>query len=401
MGVLTTSVSTLMSQLQCTTHAMLGQQEERQIGDKMHAVDLRIMRLKMLADRAVTIEEKQGIMEKIKNLEIMHEEYEAHYEDLGTGITNVLTGPVQAALPPPQVPPGLLSPSMPPPPPPTLATPACQWNNILPPTPTATASKSGKKLDSSVNQVSPTKTLCMSSTTTQSSPHILNCASRTSSESSVENVFNPKSKRAKKDLAISTGEDSFSDNSMETEHTSTNVVSNVSLSKIAQTNLTCLMHPAPKIIHTTGTGRSDLQPMWLMRTHMLPIIYSDVRLKMDAGCMTGPNKSFSHFQPLAAIFVLPHFILKIMFLVCFLSLLQPVATLPPRASTLSIYALNVNGFISMAKIHHVNNVICSRQPHIFIVSETKTSSKMGSQLPTQEYNVYEETGVHCANHPYI
>jgi hypothetical protein len=96
----------------------------------------------------------------------MRDKLELRYKDLGTGITNVLTGPVQAALSPPQVPPGLSSPSMPPPPPPTPVTPARQQNNVLPPNPTATPSKSGKQLDSSVDQASPTKKLCMSPTTT-------------------------------------------------------------------------------------------------------------------------------------------------------------------------------------------------------------------------------------------
>jgi hypothetical protein len=156
------SISTLASQLQCTTHAMLGQCEERQIGDKMHAIDLRIMRLETLADRAVMVEEKRGIMEKIKNLENTHDELESRYEDLGMGVTNFLTGPIQAALPPPQIPHGLSSPSMLPPPPPTPASPTHQQNNVLPPTPTATLSKSWKQSDSSADQASPTKKPCMS-----------------------------------------------------------------------------------------------------------------------------------------------------------------------------------------------------------------------------------------------
>src|ERR1700736_4626892 len=93
MGVLTTSVSTLASQLQCTTHAMLGQREERQIGDKIHAIDMRIMRLESMADRAVTAEEKQTFIEKITGLERTQEELNLCYNDLGTGITNILTGP--------------------------------------------------------------------------------------------------------------------------------------------------------------------------------------------------------------------------------------------------------------------------------------------------------------------
>jgi hypothetical protein len=69
-----------------------------------------------------------------------------------------------------------------------------------------------------------------------------------------------------------------------------------------------------------------------------------------------------------------------------------------HALTLSIYALNANGFVSPAKIHHMNNVIHSRCFHVFVISETKTSLKMGSKLSSLGYNVYEETGVQCTNH---
>jgi hypothetical protein len=46
----------------------------------------------------------------------------------------------------------------------------------------------------------------------------------------------------------------------------------------------------------------------------------------------------------------------------------------------------------------MNNVICSRHPHVFVISETKTALFMGLRLPAQDYNVYEEVGVHCTNH---
>ena len=35
---------------------------------------------------------------------------------------------------------------------------------------------------------------------------------------------------------------------------------------------------------------------------------------------------------------------------------------------------------------------------MFIISETKTSAKMGSRLSSLGYNIYEETGVRCTNH---
>jgi hypothetical protein len=71
---------------------------------------------------------------------------------------------------------------------------------------------------------------------------------------------------------------------------------------------------------------------------------------------------------------------------------------PPCAPTLSVYALNANGFVSPTKIHHVNNMIRSRRPHILVISETKTSAKMSSKLSSLGYSLYEETGVQCTNH---
>src|ERR1700732_3042606 len=92
--------------------------------------------------------------------------------------------------------------------------------------------------------------------------------------------------------------------------------------------------------------------------------------------------------------LLQHCLLWLVILsICFLSLLQPVTAMLPHASTLSVYALNANGFVSTAKIHLVNNMIHLRRPHLFVISKTKTSSKMSSRLPTQDYNIYEETGI--------
>jgi hypothetical protein len=84
--------------------------------------------------------------------------------------------------------------------------------------------------------------------------------------------------------------------------------------------------------------------------------------------------------------------------VWFLLSIQTVKAAPSHAPTLSVYALKANGFVSPIKIHHVSNVIRSRRPHVFVISETKTSAKMGPKLTTQGYNVYEETGVRCTNH---
>ena len=82
------------------------------------------------------------------------------YENVGVGITNMLTGLTHMALPAPPAPPGLSSPSMPPPPPPppTPSTPTTHRNNIQPPTPAPTPlAKSGKRVEPMAAEPSPNK----------------------------------------------------------------------------------------------------------------------------------------------------------------------------------------------------------------------------------------------------
>jgi hypothetical protein len=39
-----------------------------------------------------------------------------------------------------------------------------------------------------------------------------------------------------------------------------------------------------------------------------------------------------------------------------------------------------------------------RQPHVVVISETKTYDKVGKNLPVEDYNFYEETGIKMDNH---
>jgi len=68
------------------------------------------------------------------------------------------------------------------------------------------------------------------------------------------------------------------------------------------------------------------------------------------------------------------------------------------ASTLSVYALNANRLVHPGKIAHINSVIKVRRPHLFVISKTKTNSKMGGKLLRDDYNIFEETGVKTKNH---
>jgi hypothetical protein len=49
-------------------------------------------------------------------------------------------------------------------------------------------------------------------------------------------------------------------------------------------------------------------------------------------------------------------------------------------------------------IAHINTAINARRPHLFVISETKTNSRMGGKLPIRDYNIFEETGVKTDNH---
>ena len=63
-----------------------------------------------------------------------------------------------------------------------------------------------------------------------------------------------------------------------------------------------------------------------------------------------------------------------------------------------LYSLNTNRMTNPVKVNHFNSVIGSRQPHIFVVNETKTCSKTSKTLPFHDYDIYEEPGEPADNH---
>ncbi|KIK04951.1 hypothetical protein K443DRAFT_35575, partial [Laccaria amethystina LaAM-08-1] len=77
------------------------------------------------------------------------------------------------------------------------------------------------------------------------------------------------------------------------------------------------------------------------------------------------------------------------------------AYVPPSAtSSFTIYGLNANGMVQPVKVSHFNTVIGARRPHIFVVNETKTKSKLSGSLPFSDYDIYEEPG-ECAEGHHI
>ena len=95
---------------------------------------------------------------------------------------------------------------------------------------------------------------------------------------------------------------------------------------------------------------------------------------------------------------LPNVLLTLSLSVWLLSFIRLTSVMSFCTSTLSVYALNANGLVHPGKITHINSMINARCLHLFVISKTKTNSKMGGKLPRDNYNMFEETGVKTDNH---
>lgn len=83
-------------------------------------------------------------------------------------------------------------------------------------------------------------------------------------------------------------------------------------------------------------------------------------------------------------------LLMVTFLACLsLTAAAQLSIAPP----FSIYVLNGNGLTHSVKINHINAVIQACRPHIFVLSESKTNTRVSSSLPHLEYSIFEEPGV--------
>ena len=87
-------------------------------------------------------------------------------------------------------------------------------------------------------------------------------------------------------------------------------------------------------------------------------------------------------------------------LVLLFGLLPIVKAVNPHSATANfiLYSLNANGMTNPVKVNHFNTVIGSRKPHVFIVNETKTRSKINKTLLCHDYDIYEEPGEPADNH---
>ena len=59
-------------------------------------------------------------------------------------------------------------------------------------------------------------------------------------------------------------------------------------------------------------------------------------------------------------------------------------------TSFTMYAFNGNGMTGTVKLQQFSDAVHSRQPHAFVISETKTNSKLCNSLPHLEYEIFEE-----------
>ncbi|KAF8231613.1 hypothetical protein L208DRAFT_1276116, partial [Tricholoma matsutake] len=57
--------------------------------------------------------------------------------------------------------------------------------------------------------------------------------------------------------------------------------------------------------------------------------------------------------------------------------------------------------LHVGKLSYINSTINTQKPHVLMLSESKTNTKMSSSLPFSDYNIFEEPGIKTAgDHPY-
>ena len=84
--------------------------------------------------------------------------------------------------------------------------------------------------------------------------------------------------------------------------------------------------------------------------------------------------------------------------VIFFSLFMTVSAAPSTSGSLSLLALNTNGFVHPMKIDATNRVIAHRNPDIIVITETKTNSPRSSKMAYNDYQFFEERGIPVSGH---
>ncbi|KAI0369746.1 hypothetical protein BV20DRAFT_945484, partial [Pilatotrama ljubarskyi] len=108
--------------------------------------------------------------------------------------------------------------------------------------------------------------------------------------------------------------------------------------------------------------------------HLHPTFRLPPTRAASAPCLVRPSKT-----PLA---------LVLLFLLYFSSLFSYAGA----ANTLSALTLNCNGLANAAKQNTISALIASRQPHVWVLNETKSPHPMSDRIHAPGYNKYESPG---------
>ena len=95
---------------------------------------------------------------------------------------------------------------------------------------------------------------------------------------------------------------------------------------------------------------------------------------------------------------LPPFLLWTFCALTLMCLLKTVDAAPSVAGSLSLLALNTNGFVHPMKIDATNRLIAHRNPDIVVITETKTNSSRSAKMSYDDYQFFEERGVPVSGH---
>src|SRR5882762_492695 len=366
-GMLADSVNTVTALVHNNTLALLDQREERMKKDLLGQLELSIVQTDMALMRTPDPLKQAQLRAKLDSLEQQRDKVSDECNKMSSTISTLLKNPPNApsaTIQAPTEPPGLVRNLLLPPPP----TPTRNEKPQTPPTPITPPTKRSAPPHPEASNSSESDT--PSKKRPRKAPPVTRQSSMSTRSASLQIT-------SQQELH---GDDMDEDGDMMIEPNA-KAVSNNLKPEFALTNSTAHVDPAE-------------QPMMQLphsTIHAPCVVNDNTSFMLNSACGVRSSRNFHIKIPLRGL-------LFFMLSVWFLSLIQPTSAMSFRASTLSIYALNANGLVHPGKIAHINSAINTRRPHIFVISETKTNSKMGCKLPRDNYNIFEETGVKTDNH---
>ena len=366
-GTLADSVNTVTALVHNNTLALLDQREERMKRDLLGQLELNIVHTDMALIRTSDPTRQAQLRAKLDTLELQRDKIRDECENMSSTVNTLLRNPPDAphaAIQAPTGPPGLVRNLLPPPPIPTR-----NDEPQLPLTPT-TSPAFKRAAPPHLETPNPSEPVTPVKKRLKKASPVVRQRSMSTRSATLQIT-------SQKELH---GNDMDEDEDMLAETEATAVSKNLK----PETTLTDpLTHVDPAEQIMMQSSHSTI--------HVSCVDNTNTSLMLN--CAGGARMSHKsrHKQLLRSL----SFVLITTWL---LSFVQLTSAMSFRASTLSVYALNANGLVHPGKIAHINSAINARRPHLFVISETKTNSKMGSKLLKEDYNIFEETGVKTENH---